>query len=99
MGRTPTLCRRPANAAMRGSTSSAVSAMAAAAKERFGSVGVLVNNAAAFVFGRVEEVTDADWQEVFGVNVIGYANCVREVLPFMREAGGGSIVNMASISS
>lgn len=81
------------------SNSGSVSAMAAAAKERFGGVDVLVNNAAAFVFGGVEEVTEADWERAFGVNVIGYANCVREVLPLMKEAGGGSIVNMSSISA
>ncbi len=65
----------------------------------FGTVDVLVNNAATFVFGKIEEVTNADWAKVFGVNVIGYANTVREVLPTFRNAGGGAIVNIASVSS
>jgi NAD(P)-dependent dehydrogenase (short-subunit alcohol dehydrogenase family) len=64
-----------------------------------GEVDLLVNNAAAFVFGTVEEVTPDDWAKVFGVNVIGYANCVREVLPSMRKQNGGAIVNIASVSS
>ena len=51
------------------------------------------------MFGKVEEVTDADWARVFGVNVIGYANCVREVLPTFRKAGGGAVVNIASVSA
>ena len=74
-------------------------AMVQAAVKSYGTVNVLVNNAAAFVFGKVEDVTDEQWAKVFGVNVIGYANCVREALPHMRRAGGGTIVNIASVSS
>jgi NAD(P)-dependent dehydrogenase (short-subunit alcohol dehydrogenase family) len=76
-----------------------VRAMVDAAVGRFGTVNILVNNAAAFVFGKVEEIKDSDWQRVFGVNVIGPSYCVRAVLPHMRKAGGGSIVNIASVSS
>ena len=81
------------------SNSDSVSAMIAGAVEEFGTVDILVNNAAAFVFGKVEDVTDADWARVFGVNVIGYANTVREILPTFRKAGGGAVVNIASVSS
>ncbi len=82
-------------------TSDSDSARAAvtAAVAEFGTVNVLINNAAAFVFGTVETVTDDDWQRVFGVNVIGYANMVRESLPELRKNGGGSVVNIASVSS
>lgn len=65
----------------------------------FGAVNVLVNDAAVFVFGRVEDVTAEDWARVLGVNVIGAANCVKHVLPAMQAAGGGAIVNIASVSS
>ena len=65
----------------------------------FGTVNILVNNAAAFVFGTVETVTSEDWEKVFGVNVIGYANTVRECLPEFRKNDGGVIVNLASVSS
>ena len=64
----------------------------------FGPVNVLVNNAAAFVFGRVEEASAEDWAKVLGVNVLGYTHTVRSVLPHMRAAGGGAIVNVASVS-
>ena len=67
--------------------------------ETFGRVNILVNNAAAFVFGKIEDITPEDWQKVLGVNVIGYANCVQAALPSMKEAGGGTIVNIASVSS
>ena len=69
------------------SNSDSVRSMIACAVEEFGTVDILVNNAAAFVFGKVEDVTDADWARVFGVNVIGYANTVREILPTFRKAG------------
>ena len=79
--------------------SDSVRAMVEAAVEKYGTVNVLVNNAAAFVFGKVEEVTQSDWDRVFGVNVIGYANTVRECLPRFRENGSGVVVNIASVSS
>ncbi len=76
-----------------------VKRMVAAAVHEYGNINVLVNNAAAFVFGKIEDVTQADWDKVFGVNVIGYANCVRECFPTMQTSGGGAIVNIASVSS
>lgn len=79
--------------------SDSVKSTVAATASVHGEVDVLVNNAAAFVFGKVEDVTPDDWARVFGVNVIGYSNCVREVLPSMRRQNGGAIVNIASVSS
>ena len=70
-----------------------------ASVETYGEVNVLVNDAAAFVFGTVEQVSDADWQRVLGVNVLGPSYTVKHVLPHMRKSGGGSIVNIASVSS
>jgi NAD(P)-dependent dehydrogenase (short-subunit alcohol dehydrogenase family) len=81
------------------SDSTSVKTAVAGAVTAHGEVDLLVNNAAAFVFGKVEDVTHDDWMRVFGVNVIGYANCVREVLPSMRRSRGGAIVNIASVSS
>ena len=80
------------------SDSGEVERMVEAAAAEIGPLNVLVNNAAAFVFGRIEEVSADDWAKVLGVNVLGYANTVRAVLPRMREAGGGAIVNVASMS-
>lgn len=68
------------------------------AVQHFGGVDVLVNNAAAFIHGHIEHVTAADWQRVLAVNVIGPANCVKACLPEMRKRGGGSVVNIASVS-
>ena len=76
-----------------------VAALVESAADRYGAINILVNDAAAFVFGKVEDVTDADWQRVLGVNVLGPAYTVKHVLPHMRRAGGGAIVNIASVSS
>ena len=76
-----------------------VQEMVRAAVGAYGTVNVLVNDAAAFVFGAIEDVTLEDWQRVMGVNVFGSSSCVKHVVPLMKEAGGGSIVNLASISS
>lgn len=73
--------------------------LASTAVNRFGAIHILVNNAAAFVFRKIEDATMDDWQRVLGVNVIGPANCVRFAAPAMRAAGGGAIVNIASVSS
>lgn len=73
-------------------------ALGQAAVDAFGVVDILINNAAAFVFCDIDSVTKADWDRVLGVNVRGPANCVKGALPGLRKAGGGSIVNIASVS-
>ncbi len=80
------------------SDAASVGAMVEAASANIGPLNVLVNNAAAFVFGKIEEVSAEDWAKVLGVNVLGYAHTVQAVLPHMRAAGGGAIVNVASMS-
>ena len=71
--------------------------MVRAAVRDYGTINILVNNAAAFVFRPVEDVTDSDWQRVMAVNLVGAAYCTKHVLPAMKAAGGGSIVNISSI--
>ncbi len=70
-----------------------------AAAASYGGVNVLVNDAAAFVFGKVEDVTDEQWRRALGVNVLGAAYTVKHALRHMRAAGGGAVVNIASVSS
>ncbi|ACK74103.1 short-chain dehydrogenase/reductase SDR (plasmid) [Gloeothece citriformis PCC 7424] len=67
--------------------------------QTWGGVDILVNNAATFVFGNVEEVSGEDWDKILSVNVKGYAFCAKYAAPLMRQRGGGSIVNLGSISS
>jgi meso-butanediol dehydrogenase / (S,S)-butanediol dehydrogenase / diacetyl reductase len=64
---------------------------------KFGSINVLLNNAGVLHIGNVEQITEEQWDETFNTNVRGLWLLSRAVLPHMRKAGGGSIINMASV--
>ena len=73
--------------------------ISAVAVEHFGGVDILVNNAADFTQKSVEQAEVSDWQKVLGVNVIGTALVSKHAVPHMKARGGGSIVNIASMSA
>jgi len=64
--------------------------------ERFGRLDVLVNNAGVGVQSRIEDTTVKDWDRVMDINAKGVFLGTRAVIPAMRQAGGGSIVNISS---
>ncbi len=68
----------------------------ATAVERFGAVNALVNNAGVSGRGRVEDVTGEEWDRVMDINAKGVFLGTRAVIPAMRQAGGGSIINISS---
>jgi NAD(P)-dependent dehydrogenase (short-subunit alcohol dehydrogenase family) len=68
-----------------------------AAIARFGSIDVLVNNAGRGLLGAVEEASAAEVEAVFATNVFGLLNVTRAVLPHMRAAHSGHIVNVSSM--
>ena len=77
-------------------------ALADAARERFGRIDVLVNNAALYgdiSGGRFDALSPEQWDRVMTVNVKGVWQCCKAVVPALREAGGGSIVNVASLAA
>jgi 3-oxoacyl-[acyl-carrier protein] reductase len=59
-------------------------------------VDVLVNNVGVAYIAAFEEVTDAQWDEMWQLNVMSFVRAIRAVLPAMRERGGGVIVNVSS---
>ena len=69
------------------------------ARDEFGRIDVLVNNAGMRLYQTVVEASEASWDAILGVNLKGYAFCAKAAIPEMRRAGGGSIVNVASIRS
>ena len=74
----------------------AVEAMADRARETFGGVDVLVNNAGVLHAAALETATDEQIQGTLRVNLEGAVYCAREVLPGMRARGEGWIVNVSS---
>jgi NAD(P)-dependent dehydrogenase (short-subunit alcohol dehydrogenase family) len=66
--------------------------------ERFPRVDVLVNNAANDARHSIEEVSSASWDRTIALNLKHYFFMMQALAPSMREAGGGSIINMGSIS-
>jgi NAD(P)-dependent dehydrogenase (short-subunit alcohol dehydrogenase family) len=76
----------------------AVDALVADAERRFGRLDVLVNNAGLGIFADVEKMTDEDWRRQIDTNLTGAFHCTRAAIPAMRRAGGGWIVNIASLA-
>jgi len=67
-----------------------------AAKGRFGRIDVLVNNAGILAIAPIASITLEQYMRVINVNQVGCLLGMRAVIPAMVEAGGGSIVNIAS---
>jgi 3-oxoacyl-[acyl-carrier protein] reductase len=79
-----------------------VQELATTARDRFGGIDVLVNNAA--IYGplvperdrRYDEIPVEEWREVLDVNTTGMFICCKEIVPGMERRGSGSVVNVAS---
>lgn len=67
--------------------------------QAFGRIDVLDNNVGIAEIGNVVDVSEADWDRVFAVNLKSCALAMKYVIPIMQRQGGGSIVNISSIAS
>jgi NAD(P)-dependent dehydrogenase (short-subunit alcohol dehydrogenase family) len=67
--------------------------------ERFGRIDCLVNNLGGTSIRRLDDLTDADWEAAWQLNVMSAVRALRAALPGMRERGNGVIVNVASTSA
>lgn len=72
-------------------------AVAKAAIEHFGRIDVLVNNAGFGLLGAVEEASADEVRRVYETNVFGLLNITRAVLPYMRAARSGHVINLSSV--
>ena len=76
----------------------ALEALVSQTIERCGRLDILVNNAATNPhFGRLLEADDSYWRKTIDVNLMGNVWLTRAAVPHMRAAGGGKIINVASI--
>ena len=76
-----------------------VEAMVAACLKAYGRIDVLDNNVGIAEMGNVVEVSEADWDRVFAVNLKSAFLAMKHVIPVMARQGGGSIINISSIAS
>lgn len=66
--------------------------------QHFGRLDILVNNAGvAGVNKPTHEITEAEWDQVQAINVKGVFFCTKHAIPHLKQAGGGSIINLSSI--
>ena len=69
-----------------------------AAVDRYGKLDILVNNAGIVSWGRLEDSSSEEWDRIMEVNAKGVFLGTRAAIPEMRRIGGGSIINISSIS-
>ncbi len=69
------------------------------AATRFGRIDILLNNAVSSTQASFAALSDEEWKHHLDVKLMGYVRCAREVLPHMKKAGGGRIVNVAGMSA
>src|SRR6478609_2148926 len=81
------------------SSAGSVEKLVSTTLDRFKQINILVNNAAVLLPGTAESLSEEDFDQTFDINVKGLWLMSRAVLPHMRLAGGGSIVNIGSVLS
>jgi NAD(P)-dependent dehydrogenase (short-subunit alcohol dehydrogenase family) len=74
-----------------------VYALADQAEEHYGRIDTWVNDAAVAVWGRIEDISDAEFERVMRVNFLGQVYGVHAAVPALRRAGGGVIIGVSSM--
>jgi 3-oxoacyl-[acyl-carrier protein] reductase len=75
-----------------------VKALLAFAVSEFGGVDILVNNAGIGIFESVEAMSPEDFRALLETNLFGVFYCCHEVIPYLKERGGGYIINISSLA-
>lgn len=66
--------------------------------EKYGRLDVLFNNAGIELTGKVEDMSEANWDRLLGINLKGIFLCCKYAIPHMLRQGAGAIINTASIA-
>ncbi|MET0017199.1 glucose 1-dehydrogenase [Oscillibacter sp.] len=75
-------------------------ALVQAALDKYGRIDILVNNAGVGgSLANMDQITDEEWDKVLATNLTAPFQIMKRVIPVMEKAGGGSIVNVASMAS
>ena len=74
-------------------------AMAAAAFERYGRIDILQNNVGIPSRQKLEDITEDEWDQHFKINLRSMVMAAQAVVPYMEQAGRGSIINLSSIAA
>lgn len=81
-------------------SSTELDALVQAALDKYGRIDILVNNAGVGgSLANMDQVTDEEWDKVLATNLTAPFQIMKRVIPVMEKAGGGSIVNVASMAS
>lgn len=64
-----------------------------------GRIDILVNNAGVAHIGNVESTSEEDIDRIYSINIKGVYNCLHACIPYMKEKGGGVVLNLASVAS
>ena len=81
------------------SDEAAVERLVSAARERFGRIDILINNAGTNIRKSLHEYTLDEWHRVMNTNLTSAFLCSRAVYPSMKAAGGGKVINIGSMMS
>lgn len=65
--------------------------------QKFGSIDILVNNAATGLVSNIMNITDEDFRRIIEINLLGPLYTVQKAVPFMTKNGGGIIINVSSM--
>jgi 3-oxoacyl-[acyl-carrier protein] reductase len=68
-------------------------------RARFGGADILVNNAAIRTYQAVADLDPVAWDRMLAVNLTGAFYCSHEILPILKQRGGGDVINISSLSS
>jgi 3-oxoacyl-[acyl-carrier protein] reductase len=77
---------------------SGVEAAAKDAQRALGAISILINNAGINKPTDFDQVSDKDWDDILAANLKGPFVCAQLLLPYLKEAGGGSIIHIGSVS-